>query len=103
MIKVSFIASNRDVIYLIIDNRKIVYFDKIWTNGIQFMPKDHQLILKLMQSSRKLPYATNIISWINDANSGKNLEEYNQCKSDEELAELVKRDGKEKGLLEVKA
>lgn len=38
-----------------------------------------------------------MINWINDANSGKNLEEYNNAKGDEEIADIVKRDTEMKG------
>jgi hypothetical protein len=41
-------------------------------------------------------------SFVKQANLGKNLEEYKNCKNDEEIAEVIKRDCKGRGLLELK-
>jgi hypothetical protein len=38
-----------------------------------------------------------MVKWINDANSGKNLEEWEACKDDYEVAEVIKREAKLKG------
>jgi hypothetical protein len=102
MIKLSFVAQNRDIIHLSVEGKIIKYYDKIWKNGVQFMPKDPQFVLKLLKARNTIPFSNQIISWINESNTGKNLEEYNNCKTEEELAEMVKRDAKIKGLLEVK-
>ena len=95
-------AQNRDIISLTIDGRIIKYTDKIWKDGVQFIPKDPQFMLKLIASRNRIPYSQHIMQWVNEANSGKNLEEYEACGTEEELAEMVRRDCKLKGLIEVK-
>lgn len=102
MINLSFIAQNRDIINLRIDGRVITYYDKIWNSGVAFLPKDPKFVLKLLMSRNRIPFANNIIQWLNEANSGKNLEQYNNCKTEEDLAEMIRLDAKSKGLLEVK-
>ena len=98
----SFMASNRDIINLKIEGRIITYYDKIWKAGVQFIPKDPQFMLKLLQSRNRIPFANHILQWVNESNSGKNLEQYNNCKTEEELAEMVRADAKSKALIEVK-
>lgn len=93
---------NREPIRFVIEDKKIIYFDRKWDKGIQFIPKNNELIKYLLLNQRKFQIAQQIISWVNDANSGKNLEEYQSCQDDAALAEIVKRDAKKKGLVEIK-
>jgi len=93
---------NREVINFKVEDKVITYYDKKWTLGIQFMPKDKDLIKKLTFCRNRIPYAQKIMQWIQESNTGKNFKEYQAAKDDEELAEIIKKDAKSKGLLEIK-
>lgn len=93
---------NREVIKFSIQDKVIRYYDRKWSNGIQFMPKDVELIKKLIMNRNRIPHAQQILDWIRDANTGKNFEEYTRCTTDEEVAEVIRRDAASKGLVEVK-
>jgi len=76
-------------------NKVIVYRDRKWPAGVRFIPKDAELVKKIIFSRNKI--SSQMITWINEANSGKNYEEWQACQTDEEVAEIVKRDAKLKG------
>jgi hypothetical protein len=78
-----------------IDQKKIVYRDRKWPAGINFIPKDMNLVRTVIMSRNRI--AAEMVKWINDANSGKNLEEWEACKDDYEVAEVIKREAKLKG------
>jgi hypothetical protein len=100
MIKISFIAPQRKVISFEIDGKVIRYFDEIWKDGVQIMPKDENLVNKLIRSRKQ--NLKMMAALILDTNKGENLEEYNSCKTEEDLAEFIRKDCKLKGLLEIK-
>lgn len=103
MIKLSFLAQ-RKVIHFHIKDKVITYYDDNWPDGIQIVPSqtpEMKLMLKKMLVDRR-PAIRGAATFIVDANSGKNKEEYEKCNTDSEVAELIRRDCKEKGLLEVK-
>lgn len=102
MIELGF-TINREVVRFQIVDKQITYFDRKWIKGIRFMPKDVLLVKHLLAHQRVFPLAQNIVGWINEANSGKFLDEYNSCKTDEELANIVRRDALSKGLVEIKS
>jgi hypothetical protein len=95
-------VQNKDIIHLQVDGKVITYFDKIWLKGVRFMPKDPQFVLKLLKARNTIPFSNHIISWINESNSGKNLEEYNSCQTEEDICKFIRTDAAKKGLLEVK-
>ena len=101
MITIGF-TYNGEIIKFFVDNKVIVYADKKWPMGIQFMPKDAKTITYLLSNQRKFPVAQAIVAWLNEANSGKNLEEYEACTSDEEIAAIIRRDAASKGLVEIR-
>ncbi len=78
-----------------IDNKIIVYKDRKFPRGFQFMPRDPEIRKIILFSRNKLPQE--VIKWIEDANSGKNLEEYLSAKDDEALVPIVIRDAKLNG------
>lgn len=92
----------REVIRFRVEDMKIIYFDRKWQRGIQFIPKDPKFMFKLITSRNRFPMANKIIQWVNNANTGKNLEQYKSCKNNEELAEIVRKDAKSKGCVEIK-
>ena len=101
MVELSFTAG-REVISFSIQNKVITYHDRIWKKGIQFMPRNSELVKYLLLNQRKFNSAQKIVAWIEESNSGKNHKEYVFCETDEALAEIVKKDAKQKGLIEVK-
>ncbi len=94
---------NREVVVFEIKDKVITYKDRKWQKGIQFMPKDFELVKKLIFSRNRIPMSSKLLDWIEEANTGKSLEEYKSAKSEEELAAIVRRDAKKKGLIEFKA
>ena len=99
MIQLAFMTSARKVIKFTIHNRTIKYFDDIWKEGIQIMPKDQNLIEKLRRSGKS--NLKIMAALIIDSNKGQNLKEYEKCKTEEQLAEMVRKDCANKGLMEV--
>jgi len=99
MIRLVFMGTQRRIIRFHIDNRKIVYFDDNWKNGIQIMPKNEELIKKLIDSGRH--NLRMMAALILDSNKDKSLEEYNSCKTDEELEKMVEKDCRLKGLVRI--
>lgn len=59
------------------------------------MPRDPDFRKKVIMSRNRIP--NYIIELIEDANSGHNLEEYQACKTDEDIVPIVKRDAGLKG------
>jgi hypothetical protein len=84
-----------EVIFFTIHNKKIIYHDRKFPVGINFIPKDLNFMRTIIMSRNRI--ASEMIKWINDANSGKNLEEWESCKDDYEVAEIIKKDSKLKG------
>ena len=86
---------NHEVLLFDINNKVIYYRDRKWPNGVQFIPKDVELVKKILFSRNKI--SNQLIQWIHEANTGKNLEEWQACVDDEAVADIVKRDAKLKG------
>ena len=99
---ISFMAQNKDIINFRVDGKVITYSDKIWRTGVQFIPKDREFIKKLICARNRLPASKYIIQWLNEANSGKNYDEWKNAKGEDEVCEIIRRDAKLKGLIEVK-
>ena len=62
-----------EVILFDIDNKQIRYRDRKWPLGINFIPRDMDFMKKVIMSRNKI--SNEMLRWINEANSGKNLEE----------------------------
>jgi hypothetical protein len=86
---------DKEVIIFDIDNKIIVYRDRKWPMGIKFIPKDEDFIRKVKFSRNRI--SNDMITWMMDANSGKSLAEWEACKDDLEVSEIVKRDARLKG------
>lgn len=100
MITLAFFTINRKVIKITIDDRIIRYFDDNWPKGVQMMPLDTREVRNMMLSrSENLKLMAKMIR---EENSGESLKQYNLCKTDEELAEMVRKDCQSKGLMEIK-
>lgn len=89
MIKLIFTVS-RETISIEIENKIVVYRDRKFPGGIRFLPMDEDFERIVIFSRNRIP--KEIVSLIRDANSGKNLEEYQEAKDDEDLVVIIKRD-----------
>ncbi len=83
-------TKEREVFTIEILNKIVTYWDRKQKLSIQFMPKDPETRKKVIMSRNRIPQY--ILQLIEEANSGKNLEEYNTAKTDEELVPIIKRD-----------
>jgi len=96
----SFVTQSRKIVTFQVDKRIVSYFDEIWRDGIQVLPKDTKIMLKLLQSRNK--DMKMIAALIMDANKGENKKEYDSCKSEQELIDFITKECVIKGLLRVK-
>ncbi len=94
MIKLVFTVG-RETISIEIENKIITYRDRRFTKGFQFMPVKGNVETILIMSRNRIP--KEIVELMKESNSGKNLEEYNEAKNDEDLVLIVKRDATLKG------
>jgi len=94
MIKLVF-TKMREVFTIEIENKIIVYKDRKYSKGFQFMPKDPNFKKIVITSRNRLN--PEVIKWVEDANQGKNLEEYKAAKNDEELVPIIIKDAKING------
>jgi len=91
-------TKNRETFYLrLLENKRILYSDRKWPNEWQFMPKDENMARTILMSRNKIPQS--VLTWINDSNSGKNLEEYQAAKDYEALVPIVKKDAAHQGCI----
>lgn len=98
--KISFVGPQRKIIEFEIEGKVVRYFDEMWKKGIQVYPLDDKLIKKMKRTGNKnMQFMAALIL---DANKGKELEEYESCNTEEDIAEFVRKDCKSKGLVEVK-
>jgi len=100
MIRLAFMTGARKIIKVVIEGRKIIWFDDIWKDGIQIMPKDQNLIEKLRRSGK--PAMKMQAALILDSNKGDNLRQYEKCRNEEELATMIRNEFNNKGVMEVK-
>ena len=92
---------NREIVHFLIEGKVIRYYDRKWSHGVQFMPKDHEFIRTIIFSRNRIQLAEQIRQWIDEANSGDNLTEYNACQTEEDIANIIRRDALKKGLVEI--
>lgn len=92
MIKLSFLF-NREVLNFIVDNKVIKYQDRKWEHEIQCIPRDDAFIQKITWSRNRLPAFLIDLFTLTKAEQ----EEYDNAKTDEELAEIIIRDASLKG------
>lgn len=85
----------RETFTIEVENKIIVYKDKKYPRGIQFMPKQKDFERLVLFSRNKIHPDT--VRWINESNQGKNLEEYQGAKDDEALVPIIIRDGELNG------
>ncbi len=92
MIRLAFLI-NREVLNFAIQDKVIKYTDRKWGKWIQCVPKDPNFMMKIRMSRNRLPsFLINLFKL-----SDKEQEEYDAAKTDEELAEVIKKDALGKG------
>jgi len=94
MIKLVF-THGRETFTIEVENKIIVYRDKKYPSGFTFMPKQKNFERLVLFSRNKIP--KEVVDWVNEANSGKNLEEYQSAGDDRALVPIIIRDAKLKG------
>lgn len=100
MKKIAFMASQRKIIRFDIDGAVVLYFDGMWKEGVQLYPYPKELVRKLLKARSGQLNAQALL--IHDANTGENLKQYESCKNEEEIAEVIRKDCLSKGLREIK-
>ena len=92
MILVSLIK-DREILNFAIRDRIIKYTDRKWNKWIQCIPKDDIFIRKIIMSRGKFPHFLIKMFTLSE----KEQAEYDGVKSDEDLAQIIIKDGKKKG------
>lgn len=100
MMILSFVGPQRKIITFEIDGKIVKYFDEVWKDGIQIYPLDNNLIRKMRRTGNK--NIQMMAALILDSNRGKELKEYKSCKTEEDIANFIRKDAKSKALLEAK-
>ena len=84
MIRLSFLY-NRETINFAIQDKIIKYTDRKWKKWIQCVPRDDNFIREVIMSRGRYPhYLIKLFDL-----SAKDIEEYENAKTDEELAEII--------------
>ena len=96
MIKLIFTAG-RETITIEVEDKIVVYRDRKFPQGIKVLPKDKNFETIVLMSRNRIP--KEVIDLVRDANQGKNLQEYQEAKNDEDLVKIVKRDAELKGCI----
>jgi len=99
MLSIAFIGQNRKVLSFLIEGKQVTYYDEIWKDGMQVYPKDQNAIRKLIRSGKQDLKV--LAALMMDANRGENLKQYQACKTEEDIANILRKDCIEKGLMEV--
>lgn len=94
MVKLVF-SANREILQFYIRDKVIYYTDRKWKNWIQCIPKDKELVKKILLSRNKVP---KVIARLFNL-SKKEEEEYKKAKDDNELAEIITLDCKRQGVI----
>jgi hypothetical protein len=92
MIKLLF-SINTETFTFLIERRSIYYTDRKWGVFIRCLPRPIDFITKIRNSRNKLPTALiNFFSF-----TDKDLAEYDSCKTEDDLADMIVKDSKLKG------
>lgn len=93
-------AHQRKIISFFIEDRTVIYRDENWPHGVQIYPMQKANVKAMIASRSPKISAQGVL--IADANMGKNLEEYEKCKTEEDLARMIRDECRLKGLVEIK-
>ena len=86
---------NRETFFIEICNMQVVYKDRKISQSMQLVPKDPDYKKKVLMSRNRIPKY--IVEFIEQANIGKNLDEYQAAKTNEDLVKIVMWDCKSRG------
>jgi len=89
---------NREAFRIDIENKKISYIDRKFNRLITLVPRDEDFIKKVICSRNKIP--SNFIDLFNLTKEEQ--AEYDNAKTDEELAEVCIKDCRTKGAILLK-
>lgn len=81
-----------------VKEKEIYYTDKIWKNWLRIIPRDEEFMKKIIASRNKVP--KQILTMFNLSEEDK--KEYENAKDEDELAEIIIKDCKLKGLKLIK-
>jgi len=98
MIKLSF-NNNKEILNFAVVGKEIFYKDRVWSNGVRIIPLDNTIAKTIILSRNKIPP---VIKALTQGLSEKDKQEYESCKTEEELAEVIRADCKKQGLKEIK-
>lgn len=76
-----------------IDNREVFYSDRLFQNLIRLIPPDENFLTKIINSRNKIPKHIVNLFILTKAEQA----EYNNCKTNEELAQVCINDIRRKG------
>ena len=88
-------SANREVLQFYIKDKIIYYTDRKWKNWIQCIPKDKELVKKIIVSRNKVP---KVIARLFNLSKAEE-EQYKKAKDDNELAEIITLDCKRQGVI----
>jgi len=94
MIKLVFTVG-RETISFEIENKIISYTDRKFPSIMQIIPMTKDFERAIIMSRNRIP--KELIELVRDSNKGKNKEEYDNAKNDEELVIIIKKDAASKG------
>jgi len=83
-----------DLLNFKVDGKNIYYNNKFWKKWIRCIPKDEELIKKIRMSRNKIP---DVLAKMFNL-SEKDQKEYDNADSEDELADIIIKDCKQKGL-----
>lgn len=84
---------NREIMHFVIKDKYVYYTDRKWVKFLQCLPQDKEFILKMKMSRNMFPAFLIKMFELSD----EELKEYEDAKSEEELALIIERDGKSRG------
>ena len=84
---------NRETLQFVIKAKTIYYADRKWGSYVQCVPKDPNLVKRILMSRNKIPLTLIKLFDLND----KDQAEYDNAKTEEDLATIIIKDCKLKG------
>ena len=88
-------SANREILQFYIKDKIIYYTDRKWKNWIQCIPKDKELVKKILISRNKVP---RVIARLFNLSKVEE-EQYKKAKDDNELADIIVLDCKRQGVI----
>jgi len=91
------LSINREILTFLIIDRKVYYSDRKFLALIRVLPKPKNLIITIAKSRNRIPmFIANLFNF-----NKTEMEEYNTAQTADDLAQIIIRDGKKNGCVEV--